>query len=156
VVEEAAELLLAGEKRAEVGGGGVGFDLFLHGVEFSFNVAAAQSGETALRFFPGGIGSGREGDFEEQAAVFFVERGGQCGGFGSSAVGDALQKGREDFFGLEALVEMVGDEGSSDFFAESVGIEKHLQEATLSGLSAGGDEFGFGFDFAAPLGGSAT
>ena len=73
VVEEAAEFLFAGEEGVQFGGGRIGFDLLLEGVEFGFNAAAAEDGEAAFGFFPGGFGGRREGDFEEQAAIFFVE-----------------------------------------------------------------------------------
>ena len=73
MVEEAAELLFAGEERAEVGGGRVGFDLLLHSVELGFDVTAAEDGETAFSLFPGRVARSFERDFEEQAAVFLVE-----------------------------------------------------------------------------------
>ena len=73
MVEEAAEFLFAGEEDVQFGGGRIGFDLALDGEQLGFDAAAAQNGEAAFGFFPGGFGRRCEGDFEEQAAVFFVE-----------------------------------------------------------------------------------
>src|SRR3970282_280979 len=112
------------------------------GEQLGFDAAAAEDSEAAFGFFPGGVGGRREGDFEKQAAVFFVKGGSERGGVGACAFGSGLQQSGEDFFGFEAAVEIAGEDGSREFFAEVVGFKKHLDEAALGGLGTGADQLG--------------
>jgi hypothetical protein len=81
--EELLELEAAGEEGAEYVTGGLGFDLALEVGHFFFDAAAAKDAEAAFGVVPSGLGNGLEKNFEQQAAIFFLERGGESGGIGA-------------------------------------------------------------------------
>ena len=110
-------MLFAFEEGAEVGAGGVGFDAALDFGEFAFGTALLQGFDAAFGFLPSEFAGIFEKDFEEDAAIAFVELGADFGGLNRVARERDGHQGGKDFFGFESDVKLGLIEAMRDFEA---------------------------------------
>jgi hypothetical protein len=145
------EFLLAAEKFANGLTRGQGFDVALDTEKFLLDLPAMQGFETAFGFLPSALLSGLEEDFEEEAAVAFVEKGANLCGLHGLVRESRDDQSREDLLRLKALIETCLLEALGDFATKTLGFNQHADEAALGGLGGSADKFWLGFHFAAAL-----
>ena len=137
--------MFAFEEGTEVGAGGVGFDTALNFGEFAFGAAVFESFDAAFGFFPSELVRIFEKNFEQDAAVAAIEFGANLRGLHRFSCEDRGDESGEDFFGLEADVELSFVDLVGQFEAEAFSFGKHSNDAALGGFCGATDQFGLEF-----------
>jgi hypothetical protein len=143
------EFLFAAEKFTNGLTRGQGFDVALDTEKFLLDLPAVQGFETAFGLLPGALLGRLEEDFEEEAAVAFVEKSANLGGLQRLIRESRDDQSREDLLGFEALIEASLLEALSNLAAKALGLYQHTDEATFGGLGSSGDQLRLGLDLAA-------
>ena len=93
-------------------------------------------------------------DFEEEAAVAFVEQGANLRGLHGLVRESRDDQSGENLLRLEALIEPFLLEALGNLAAKALGFHQHADQAALDGFGGFADKFRLGFHFAAALVGS--